>query len=106
MSKLDDMIDGMSHKMKFFLLMVAFFSMVATAYGTLAKQTDMEIVVARLDKKDLKERIEYLQEQIYYCKDNFGKDFADGDEREKKNCRKWVDELEEKYKEFDKYFKG
>ena len=107
MTGLDDLMDKMSNKVKFILLMVAFFSMVATAYGTLAKQSDMNEVVAWQQKKDLKERIDFLEGQIDKCKDKYGDDFSGAtDPWDKGNCRKWFQELKDKYKEYDQFFKS
>ena len=89
-----------------FSLLLATVSGCWAGFTYFAPSKRVDQIEARLDKRDLKERINFLQEQVYYCTDKFGKDFSKGDAREKKNCRRWVDELEEKYKEYDKYFKG
>jgi len=112
--KIKDRFDNASNIMKFIITLSVFLTVLGTAgsgcYGAFkyfGKQQDIDTLTVRLDKKDLEERISFLEKQIYNCKDRFGDDFSKAiDPWDKENCRKWLDELKKKYKEYDNYYKG
>jgi hypothetical protein len=80
---------------------------VYAGYAGLAKKSSVDAIIVRLDKKDMKERIDFLERQVDKCKDKYGDDFSRAtDPWDKENCRKWLRELKDKYKEFDQYYKG
>ena len=76
--------------------------------ATIESVEAVNIMVAELrvefDKGKLKERMEYLRDQIRYCKEDYGKDYKDANERQKGTCLDFEDERELKRKEWDKYF--
>lgn len=59
----------------------------------------------RIDKGDLKERMEYLRDQLRYCRSDYGVNYERASDRERAVCQDFEDELEDRRKEWDQYFK-
>ena len=59
----------------------------------------------RIDKGDLKERMEYLRDQLRYCRSDYGVNYERASDRERALCQDFEDELEDRRKEWDQYFK-